>query len=228
MMLDVDQAEISRQSGQLKYHMKFRMWFKELTVDNGKPSHYNLDRIYYTTEQRAGEYDIPPAFARKDLAIPGYPNWPLDKPTPGTTCTGTCPDGPDCECIHTITYRWTVNNIRLLYAGGHCHAPACLNLTLYDNTSGVLKPLCVQKPVYGKGNVTTDKFDEAGYIAIPPCLWSDHGEQQGLQVAPWLPEGSKLVSIKHNVNTRTGHFGEMASWQMRGVSFPAPAASMVV
>ena len=23
--------------------------------------------------------------------------WPVGTPTPGTTCTGSCPDGPDCE-----------------------------------------------------------------------------------------------------------------------------------
>ena len=30
---------------------------------------------------------------------------------------------------------------------------------------------------------------------------------------------SQLVSIKRNNNTHMGHFGEMASWQMRGVNF---------
>ena len=143
------------------------------------------------------------------------------RPT-GTTCTGTCPDGPDCECIHTITYRWTVSNIRLLYAGGHCHAPACLDLTLYHTDSGVLKTLCVQKPVYGKGNFPADKFDEAGYVALPPCLWGDASE--GLTPPVWLPTNTPMISIKRNRNTHHGHFGEMASWQMRGVPFPAPKA----
>merc|ERR1719379_723198 len=160
--------------------MKLRFWFQEYkpaASTDSQPSHYNLDRIYFQTEAKAGEYDIPPAFALPGNPVAGYEKWPLNTPTPGTTCTGTCPNGPDCECIHTITYRWTVSNIRLLYAGGHCHAPACRNLTLYHNDSGVLKTLCVQKPVYGQGNFPADKFDEAGYIAIPPCLWSDRGEQ---------------------------------------------------
>ena len=34
-----------------------------------------------------------------------------------------------------------------------------------------------------------------------------------------LPPGTPLISIKKNHNTKTGHFGEMASWQMRGVNF---------
>ena len=31
-----------------------------------------------------------------------------------------------------------------------------------------------------------------------------------------------MYSIKRNFNTHMGHYGEMASWQMRGVNFPVP------
>ena len=41
--------------------------------------------------------------------------------TPGSTCVGSCPDGPDCECEHKITYNWAMGNATMLYAGGHCH-----------------------------------------------------------------------------------------------------------
>jgi hypothetical protein len=34
-----------------------------------------------------------------------------------------------------------------------------------------------------------------------------------------LPPNTALVSIKKNHNTRAGHFGEMASWQMRGLTY---------
>lgn len=219
IMLDADQ-EIRPEL--LRYHIKFRFWFQEYQ-DNvpktGRPSHYDLPRIYYQTEANAGEYDIPPAFVRPGETIVGYPGWPVGKPTPGTTCTGTCPDGPDCECIHTITYHWNVSNIRLLYAGGHCHAPSCVSLELYRNDTGTPKLLCRQLPKYGQGRVHEDKFDEAGYLALPPCLW---GEEPGLEPSQFLPANTPLVSIKKNRNTHMGHFGEMASWQMRGVSFPAP------
>ena len=202
----------------LRYHMKWRFWFQEYTPanDTHNASHYNLDRFYYTTEQQAGEYDIPPAFARPGIPIPGYPDWPLNKPTPGTHCNGTCPDGPDCECYHEITYRWESPNMRLVYAGGHCHAPSCISLELFRNDTGELELLCGQYPVYGQGNVSADKYDEAGYIALPPCLWGDEGD---LDPTTLLPEGTPLVSIKRNRNTHLGHFGEMASWQMRGTSF---------
>lgn len=216
IMLDDDQ-EIRPEL--LRYHMKFRFWFQEYTPANSthNASHSNLPRIYQQTEANAGEYDIPPAFRRNNIPIPGYPNWPENKMTPGTSCTGTCPDGPDCECIHTIVYKWTVSNMRLIYAGGHCHAPSCISLELYRNDTGhEMELLCAQIPVYGTGNITHDKYDEAGYVSIPPCLW---GDDKGLEPSILLPENTPVVSIKKNRNTKMGHFGEMASWQMRGVNF---------
>lgn len=112
---------------------RFRFWFQEYkpAVNGSAPSHYDLPRIYQQTEANAGEYDIPPAFALPNLPVVGYPEWPVGKPTPGTKCTGTCPDGPDCECVHEIRYNWTMSNTRLVYAGGHCHAPACKFIELW-------------------------------------------------------------------------------------------------
>lgn len=199
--------------------MKFRFWFQEYTNVGGKASHSDLPRIYYQTEAHAGEYDIPPAFALPGHPTVGYPNWPVGTPTPGTTCTGTCPDGPDCECVHTIHFHWHVSNMRLLYAGGHCHAPSCISIELYRNDTGKL--LCRQLPKYGEGTFPVDKYDEAGYLALPPCLWGS--KEEGLEEPEWLPANTPLLSIKKNRNTHSGHFGEMASWQMRGVFFPAPA-----
>ena len=214
-MLDADQPI---RPELLRYHMKFRFWYQEyVPAANGKPaSHFNLPRIYQQTEANAGEYDVPPAFALPGLPVVGYDNWPLNKPTPGTTCTGDCPGGDSCECVHTIEFLWNTgaNPMRLIYAGGHCHAPSCLKMELYRNDTGAL--LCRQIPVTGKGNVLVDKYDEAGYILIPPCLWGDEG---GLEPSVLMPPNTPLLMVKHNRNTHTGHFGEMASWQMRGVSF---------
>ena len=217
IMLDQDQT-CDNCGDLLRYHMKFRFWFEEYTPATAttNASHLNLDRLYWQTESDAGEYDIPPAFVQKDTPIPGYPDWPADKPTPGTHCTGTCPDGPDCDCYHEITYRWSSPGMRLIYAGGHCHAPSCISLELFRNDTGKLEIICGQYPVYGKGNVRHDKWDEAGYLTIPPCLWGDEGE---LEPSVFLPAGTPLVSIKRNRNTHMGHYGEMASWQMRGTKF---------
>jgi hypothetical protein len=227
IMLDADQ-EIRPEL--LRYHMKFRFWYEEYvpaSADGKTPaSHRNLQRVYQQTEADAGEYDIPPAFAKPGFPVPGYPGWPANKPTPGTTCTGTCPDGPDCECFHEIHFKWNVgteqeahvplnttdNAMYLIYAGGHCHAPSCLGIELYRNDTG--EKLCSQEPIYGKGDVLHNKWDEADYVTLPPCLW---GHDEGLAKPVRLPIGTPLLSIKRNKNTHFGHFGEMASWQMRAV-----------
>ena len=214
IMLDADQPI---RPELLRYHMKFRFWFQVYKAEGEKISHHNLPRIYYQTEAWAGEYDVPPAFAKPGKPIPGYPNWPEKTPTPGTTCTGNCPDGDDCKCIHTLTLHLNVSNIRLIYAGGHCHAPSCISMELYRNDTGHnMELLCRQIPVYGKGKVSHNKFDELGYVTLPPCLW---GDDYGLNPSVLLPPNTPLVSIKHNWNTHVGHYGEMASWQMRGTYF---------
>lgn len=194
-------------------------------------SHANLDRLYQQTESYAGEYDVPPAFATPGVPIPGYPNWPLGLPTPGTACTGACPTpdlptryGADCECEHTISLHLNISEERLIYAGGHCHAPSCIDIRLYRNDTGTPQLLCEQTTKYGTGDVGNDRFDEAGFVALPPCLW----EGDGLDPAPWLPANTPVISVKRNRNTRLGHFGEMASWQMRGVSFPKPPPRQAV
>lgn len=228
LLLDEAQAQESLKRDLLHYHVKIRFWFKEYTVDStGKPSHVDLQRFYYQTEAHATEYDVPPAFRLSDQApIPGYPAVKPNQLTPGSSCSGNCPSGPDCECIHTITLAWMVSNIRILYAGGHCHAPSCFSLNLYinDTSTGNMTLLCEQIPIPGKGNVTHDRFDDKGYIHIPPCLWSDD-PSEGLDKSVWLPENTQLVSVTKKRNTHTGHFGEMASWQMRGVTYPASNAT---
>ena len=57
-------------------------------------------------------------------------------------------------------------------------------------------------------------FDELGYLNIPPCLWGS--QKDGLIPAEYLSYDTNLLSIKKNNNTFP-HYGEMASWQMRGI-----------
>ena len=61
------------------------------------------------------------------------------------------------------------------------------------------------------------RSSQAGYIAILPCLcW---GADAGLAPSVLLPNGTQFDSYAYIDNTRVGHYGEMASWQMRGTFF---------
>ena len=73
----------------------------------------------------------------------------------------------------------------LVLAHHHCHAPTCLRLDMYNNDTGKL--ICRQEPVYGGSGhgwspasshaFPGEGWDEAGYIATPPCMWGSaaHG-----------------------------------------------------
>jgi hypothetical protein len=85
-------------------------------------------------------------------------------------------------------------------------------MELYNADTGQL--LCHVDMLRGSGG--TEPFDERGYIAIPPCLWSSNGTNDGLSPPHFLPLNATLLSIKR-ANSTWPHTGEMASWQMRGV-----------
>merc|ERR1719167_222303 len=202
ILLDSDQKQ---PDGLLDYQLKFRFYFQPYTeaTEKSPASHTNLLRMYYQTEAWSSEYDVP-----------------------------KCNEGtPKEQCIHEITAHFQVrdmmqecdirNNpncwgnstgfdgINLIYAAGHCHAPSCISMELYNADTGML--LCSHYPFFGK---THEIFDELGYITIPPCLWGS--EEEGLAQPVFLPFDANLTSIKRNNNTNT-HYGEMAMWQMRGV-----------
>jgi hypothetical protein len=207
VLLDADQKQPDEL---LHYQLKFRFYFQPYTEATltVPASHRNLLRMYYQTEAWSSEYDIP-------------------KCAPGT---------PPNECVHEITAHFQVKDmlkdcdirkdpncwgnttgyegINLIYAAGHCHAPSCISMELYNADTGML--LCSHDPVYGKSH---EVFDELGYIAIPPCLWGS--ESEGLAPPTFLPYNANLTSIKRNNNT-DGHYGEMASWQMRGILVNQP------
>ena len=68
---------------------------------------------------------------------------------------------------HAWTRTYTCRQTHALYPS-HPRAQA-----VYNNATGEL--VCAEKPVYGgTGQIDLPKFDEPGYIAIPPCLWGDH------------------------------------------------------
>ena len=207
-LLDKDQP-IPWPDQPLEYRLKFRFYYEEYqpATATSPASHQQLVRLYWTTEDHAGEYDIV-----------------------------KCPQGtPPSQCVQIITSRWKVRDmlhdcpmrdasrctgtgstdpaqtkgVQLVYAGPHCHAGTCLSMDLYNADTGRL--LCHVEPTRGTG---TGVYDEYGFLAIPPCLWGDAAE--GLLEPELLSLDTTLLSIKRN-NSTFPHTGEMASWQMRGV-----------
>ena len=72
-------------------------------------------------------------------------------------------------------------------------------------------------PTYGTltaGANGTRRFEEKGYLALPPCVWGAPG--LGLAEPPLLRWETNLRSIKR-VNSTYAHTGEMALWQGRGI-----------
>jgi hypothetical protein len=180
-------ADQVQPTDEMTYQLKFRFWFQELS------GHKKLERFYYQTEAYAGEYDIP-----------------------------KCEEGtPPEDCIHSITAHFQGRDMidkniignnkgfKLIYLAPHCHAPTCIDMELYNADTGDL--ICNVNGDLGKG--TEDKYDEEGYIKLNPCLF---GEDEGL-LEPYLFKwDTNFTSIKRNNNTNA-HYGEMASWQMRGI-----------
>ena len=200
VLLDKEQVQPKEE---MTYHMKFRFWFQEYSEENEKASHQNLIRVYWQTEALAGEYDV----------------LKCDESSPSEDCVFTIHSNftvrdmmSDCDvrknpgCWGDVS-KYT--GIELSYAAGHCHAPSCLLMELWNADTNEL--LCRHDPVYGKSH---EIFDELGYLAIPPCLFGP--EDQGLVPPTYLSYDTNLYSIKKNINT-AAHLGEMASWQMRGV-----------
>ena len=203
---------------ELKYRMKIRFWFQDYTPKTAvaSASHENLVRFYWQTESFAGEYDVP----RGDLNMPGTQKSPVDGSYEYQITSEWLVEDMVWNCNPRQSADHCTGNgtgIQLRYAGGHCHAPSCKSIELYTNATtadGSWALLCRQLPHLGQGHVIEDKYDEKGYIALPPCLWGT--KEEGLVAPITLPFGTHLRSIKIN-NSTFGHYGEMASWQMRGV-----------
>ena len=112
---------------------------------------------------------------------------------------------------------WEGGGIKLVYAGPHCHAPSCLGMELWNVDTDEL--LCKMAPEYGDGK--GEKFDEFMYATLPPCIYSGDsdsdsgGDDDILSKQPFLPWNTTIKSICIQ-NSTTAHYGQMASWQMRG------------
>ena len=188
------------------FQLKYRFYFEEYTNQT------NLFRSWWSTEATNNEYDVPKSTA--DC---------LDPTTPAENCTyelrskfqardmvdNQCmvAQGPSCADTAVIEEKYG-GYFRLIYAAGHCHAPACMSLELWNDDTGEL--ICRNTPIYGN---STKAHDELSYlVGIPPCLWGSAAE--GLAPPPRLHLDANLSCVK-KANSTNGHWGVMALWQMR-------------
>jgi hypothetical protein len=202
VLLDKEQEQPQEE---MTYHMKFRFWFQEYKKEdkNNLPSHQNLVRMYWQTEAWSTEYDVikcDEGTASENCVFEIKSNFTV------RDMMQSCDIRKNPSCWGNTT---EYDGVHIIYAGGHCHAPSCLSMELYNADTNEL--LCRHDPVYGKSH---EIFDELGYLALPPCLYGP--EDQGLMPPTFLSYDTNLYSVKRNNNTNA-HYGEMASWQMRGV-----------
>mgnify|MGYP006091273867 FL=1 len=243
ILLDADQNPWNTLDDLLVYYMKFRFYFEEYVpapepaTKPWEASHQDLLRFFKQTEADAGEYDVvkaakgtPPSdtiyqitahfqvrlffsfFSCCRLAHSLSLSFALSRSLAlSQTHNGVseCDKRSSPHCAGNVT-----GGINLVYASHHCHAPSCIKAELWNADTGAL--ICRQVPHYGASKAATpgNPYDEIGYAAIPPCLFSDT-PGDGLEPTPFLAYNQNLTAIKWNNNTYD-HFGEMAMWQMRG------------
>jgi len=90
----------------------------------------------------------------------------------------------------------------------HMHAPSAIREELWNADTGEI--LCNATGLYGnsKHGSLNSVFNEADYLAIPPCIF---GNQPGLQTPFTIGPDTKLTAIKYFNNTYR-HLGQMAQW----------------
>jgi len=168
------------------YYLKFRYYYQEYIPANGNqpPSHYHLHHWVFLIDSEVNDYE-----------------------------EVQCSDGTMCEgyiSAHLTAADMGLEDIPDKYTGimplvitAHCHAPSCIREELYNADTGEL--LCRAVAQYGTGS---EPFNEAGYLALPPCLF---GHQAGLKDPVVLSPDTRLTAMKV-FNNSYRHLGQMAQW----------------
>ena len=195
LLTDKDQESIISPEV-FEYHIKFRYYYQEYIPANATTptSHQNLVRLYHQTEDATSEYDIPlcnrNTTTAEDCVYTITAHWqvkdmlsPKNVPPISNVAAAAAVMGGDDELGSPQTDD---TGVKIMFAGGHCHAPACISIELYNADTGEL--ICRQTPVIGKTLRPTNTtgngaYDEAGYIAIPPLLVGSGQVWAGASVA---------------------------------------------
>ena len=174
-----------------KYFLKWRYYFQEYVPASRKApaSHRHLHHWVFLIDATVNDYE-------EDNAHYGQAS--VGRISANLTAKWLgCPDiANTCPALTPLVMT------------PHCHAPSCIREELWNADTGEL--ICQVSVEYGdeKNGDTHSVFNEANYVAIPPCIW---GHQPGLQKPVRLTPDMNLTAIKY-INNTFRHFGQMAQW----------------
>ena len=176
-----------------KYFLKWRFYFQEYVPMNQTTvaSHHHLHHWVFLIDANVNDYEEDSAhYGEKSI---GRITANLTVSTMGIEDTP-----PGYKTLSPIVMT------------PHCHAPSCIREELWNTDTSPPTLLCNVSVRYGDENNgnTSSVFNEANYVAIPPCLW---GKQDGLLEPIKLTGDTKIMAVKYFNNTFR-HFGQMAQW----------------
>jgi hypothetical protein len=174
------------------YYLKWRYYFQEYTpadpASKAPASHQHLHHWVFLIDQRVNDYE--------EVGCP-------PEITDRSKCVGNITAHIQAKDMGLEDVPASFTGITPHVMTPHCHAPSCIRQELWNADTDEL--ICGVTARYGNG---TDLFNEANYVALPPCLW---GEQEGLQKPITLKPTTNLRAIKY-FNNSFRHLGQMAQW----------------
>ena len=180
------------------YYLKWRYYFQEYKPATGSApaSHLHLRHWVFLIDQQVNDYEESNLVARYGEATVGNITAHVTVDTMGFDVGGG--EGPP------VDPKWS--SVQNFVMTPHCHAPSCIREEFWNEGTKVCSVTAnYGDEKYGSVNAT---FNEANYVAIPPCIF---GEQAGLQFPITLKRGTNVTAHKFFNNTYR-HLGQMAQW----------------
>jgi hypothetical protein len=173
------------------YYLKWRYYFQEYTPSTpaAKASHKHLHHWVFLVDQSINDYEEDNAeYGTKSI---GHIHASLPASQTGLE---EIPAGAKTFSPMVMT--------------PHMHAPSAIRQEYWNADTDQI--ICNATADYGdeKNGDVTSIFNEANYVAIPPCIF---GFQPGLEFPKNLSFGTNIVAHKY-INNTFRHLGQMAQW----------------
>eukprot|EP00040_Diaphanoeca_grandis_P032470 m.196795 g.196795 ORF g.196795 m.196795 type:complete len:870 (+) comp32636_c0_seq1:40-2649(+) len=184
-----DDARIPNQTD--TYFLKWRYYFQEYVPETpaAPASHQHLHHFVFLIDDAVNDYEE-------------------DNANYGTNSIGKITAHLTMGEIGLEDTPPTFTGITPLVMTPHCHAPSCIREEFWNADTGEI--ICNVTAKYGNEmyGSTNNTFNEANYVAIPPCIF---GNQTGLQFPFTVTPATKITAIKY-LNNSFRHLGQMAQW----------------